>query len=202
MRAFLFHRPVGSIDGPSFLIRRWFASAAITICLASPSAAFAGATNKSHYNWVDIAAYGLPVAAGAGALISGDTQGLGQLAVSGGVTFLVTQGLKYGVNEERPDGKGGKAFPSGHAASAFAGAAFIHYRYGWELGLPAEVLASAVAYERVDSGAHHWHDVIAGALIAHASAFAFVDPKNDSVTLLPFIELRKPSFELVAHIKF
>jgi undecaprenyl-diphosphatase len=56
------------------------------------------------------------------------------------------------------------AFPSGHAASAFAFASAV----GGEmpgLASPLRVLATTVAYSRVHAGVHYGGDVVVGALI-------------------------------------
>lgn len=49
-------------------------------------------------------------------------------------------------------------------------------RYGWEVGLPAYVLASFVAYSRVKSDYHYAHDVVAGAAIGIGSSWLFTTP--------------------------
>ena len=69
--------------------------------------------------------------------------------------------LKPIVDRQRPDG-GSQSFPSGHSASAFAGAAFLQRRYGWSYGAPAYAVATFVAYSRVESKRHWTSDVIAG----------------------------------------
>lgn len=110
-------------------------------------------------------------------------------------------GLKRAVDRERPDG-GGLSFPSGHTSGAFSGASYLHYRYGWEYGLPAYLTAAAVGYSRVVADKHYWTDVLAGAAIANLSAFLLDDPINQRVTVLPMLDARKPSFGIVASIRF
>lgn len=145
--------------------------------------------------------YALPAGAGFIALFKEDAEGVAQLATSGAVTLGTTTALKYAVDEKRPNG-GHYSFPSGHTSLAFAGAAFIHDRYGWEWGLPAQLAAAAVAWSRVDARKHYWYDVLASVGIAHASAFLLVDHKDSSVTLFPMVGGRKPSFGIVGSIKF
>lgn len=85
---------------------------------------------------------------------------------------LVTYGLKYAVDAERPNG-GPRSFPSGHTASAFMGAEFIRKEYGWGWGVPAYLTAGWVGYSRVETNNHYWRDVLAGALIGVASNHDF-----------------------------
>ncbi|MBI2383795.1 MAG: phosphatase PAP2 family protein [Gammaproteobacteria bacterium] len=86
------------------------------------------------------------------------------LAVALVRTEFVTYGLKYGVQEQRPNGAG-ESFPSGHTSISFAGAEFIRKQYGWGWGVPAYLAASYVGWSRVESGNHWTHDVLAGAAI-------------------------------------
>jgi membrane-associated phospholipid phosphatase len=182
---------------------RWPATMVqVVFALAIWAASIVPASANDLQKYGDIAQFAIPGFAAAGALLDSDYEGLAQFAASFGTTIAVTLALQNTVREDRPGGRPDMAFPSGHTSLAFSGAAFIHYRYGWEWGIPAELAAAAVAYSRVDAREHHWHDVIASAVIAHASAFAFVDPKNESVFLLPFVELRKPAFGIVAMIRF
>jgi membrane-associated phospholipid phosphatase len=117
----------------------------------------------------------LPATAGGLTLGLRDWQGSLQLAESSALTLGVTYGLKYSVHETRPNG-GSQSFPSGHSSISFSAAEFMRKRYGWEFGIPAYAAASFVAYSRVESGAHHPHDVIAGAAIGIMSCYLFTRP--------------------------
>ena len=86
------------------------------------------------------------------------------LALAFGRSLVLTQTLKYAVNETRPDG-GSHSFPSGHTAAAFTGAEFIRKEYGWWWGIPAYAMATYVGWSRVDAREHYAHDVLAGAAI-------------------------------------
>ena len=114
----------------------------------------------------------LPVAAGGMTLALKDGEGALQLAESAALTVGVTYGLKYAVDEQRPNGEK-YSFPSAHSSVSFASAEYIRKRYGWEFGLPAYALASFVAYSRVESHQHYAHDVIAGAAIGIGSSYLF-----------------------------
>jgi undecaprenyl-diphosphatase len=59
---------------------------------------------------------------------------------------------------------GSTSFPSGHSATAFAFATGVGSVLPRE-AIPIRVLAAAVAYSRVHTGAHYPSDAIAGALL-------------------------------------
>ncbi len=105
-----------------------------------------------------------------------DSEGRMQFYKSAATTIGITQGLKYSVNKKRPNGLDNQSFPSSHASSAFAGAAFIHKRYGWEYGIPAYIGASFVGYSRVQAKKHYTIDVLAGAAIGIGSNLYFTEP--------------------------
>lgn len=112
-----------------------------------------------------------------------DIDGTLQLAESLAVAVGVTYGLKYTVNETRPNG-GDHSFPSNHASISFASAEFLRKRYGWEYGIPAYVAATFVGFSRVESKQHYTHDVLAGAAIGILSSYFFTQPyKNLQVSL-------------------
>ncbi len=105
-------------------------------------------------------------------------------------TQTVIEVLKSAVDKPRPNGQGHDSFPSGHAGSAMQGAAFLTFRYGWELGLPAYVVAGAVAYSRVDADKHYWEDVTASAIIATAIQYGITKAGYSltNTTLVPWFE--------------
>jgi membrane-associated phospholipid phosphatase len=125
----------------------------------------------------DVAAIALPAGAAAGTLVAHDHKGLAQLAESYASAMAVVYVLKPVVDRTRPNG-GHWSFPSGHATSAFAGAAFLQRRYGWAFGVPAYGLASYVAYSRVHAKQHYTSDVVAGAAIGIATNLAFTRPRE------------------------
>jgi membrane-associated phospholipid phosphatase len=125
----------------------------------------------------DVVAVLLPAGAAVGALIGKDHQGLGQLAAAYASTMAIVYILKPTVDRTRPDG-GGQSFPSGHAASAFAGAAFLQRRYGWRLGVPAYALASYVGWSRVEADRHHPSDIVASAAIGIGANLLFTHPRQ------------------------
>lgn len=93
-------------------------------------------------------------------------------------TGTMTYGLKFAVDEERPNGEDG-SFPSGHTAITFAGAEFIRKEYGWGWGAPAYAAASFVGWSRVATDDHWWHDVLAGAAIGVLSNHDFAELRTD-----------------------
>jgi len=158
------------------------ASAALSLTLATPAQAsdsgWATASDVGRDVLV-VTALGLPA-------VEGDWDGTKQAAFSLGATFAVTTSLKHVIEEERPDGSDNKSFPSGHASSSFAAAATLYKRNGWEIGLPAHVIAAFVGVARVKADKHFAHDVIAGAAIGEAAGWLLTKRKDDKVQWLPW----------------
>lgn len=115
-----------------------------------------------------------------------DWHGDVQAAASLGAAGLVTYGLKEGFPELRPDRSDRKSFPSGHASLSFAAAATLQNRYGWEVGLPAQLLAAFVGVSRVEARKHHWYDVVAGAAIGETSGFLLTRKHDGGVRVMPW----------------
>jgi membrane-associated phospholipid phosphatase len=132
----------------------------------------------------DVLMIALPAAAVGLTLGFRDGQGALELGKSAALTLAVTYGLKFAIDEKRPNGgtagilNGGdnQSLPSAHASMSFASAEFIRKRYGWDYGIPAYVVATFVAYSRVESKQHYAHDVIAGAAIGIGSSYLFTKP--------------------------
>jgi membrane-associated phospholipid phosphatase len=123
----------------------------------------------------DVLQYVLPATAAGLALGHRDGDGAVEFGESAALTLGVTYGLKYTVNEKRPNG-GNQSFPSAHTSISFSSAEFMRKRYGWEYGIPAYAAASFVAYSRVEAREHHPHDVVAGAAIGIVSSYIFTKP--------------------------
>jgi hypothetical protein len=94
------------------------------------------------------------------------------------VTALFTQALKYTVGEDRPHSESDTSFPSGHASEAFAMATVLA-DYKPHSKWVAYGTATAIAWSRVQSGAHHWQDVVAGAALGHFTAKHFTNQHLD-----------------------
>ena len=93
--------------------------------------------------------------------------------VLGTVIYVATtQGLKYAINETRPNGAE-RSFPSGHSATAFFGATLLAKEYGenypW-IALGGYTLAGTTAFLRLANNKHWASDVLMGAGIGIASA--------------------------------
>lgn len=134
----------------------------------------------------DVLAALLPLAAYSTSLYLDDKQGEYSFYKSYTATMATTYILKYTVREKRPDSDATDSFPSGHTASAFGGASFIHARYGIKYAVLPYLLAAFTAYSRVHTNRHHTHDVIAGAAIALASSWYFTD-KYKNIEVIPVV---------------
>ena len=126
-----------------------------------------------------VTALGLPA-------IEGDWKGDLQTGGSMGAAFLLSEGLKKAFPEERPDRSDDMSFPSGHASVSFAAAASLQNRYGWKIGLPAQLVAAFVGLGRVEARKHHWYDVVAGAAIGEGSGFLITTKRDSDVRILPW----------------
>lgn len=95
-------------------------------------------------------------------------------------------GVKLAVNRARPHG-GRFSFPSGHTANAFTMASVLDSAFGHRYGIPAYLLASAVAYSRVASGKHYVSDVVFGAAIGTAVGRTVTLLHSKRVTIRPAV---------------
>lgn len=141
---------------------------------------------QTHSNLVKPIAIGLPI----GLLIYGkikkDDKSIDAALKVGGsiiVTAAVTEGIKRMINKPRPYQQftgiypdtymDGESFPSGHTSLAFASATSLTMQYKkWYVILPAYSWAVSVGYSRMYLGQHYPSDVLAGALVGTAGAFA------------------------------
>lgn len=96
-----------------------------------------------------------------------------RIFILGTVIYVATtQGLKYAINETRPNGAE-RSFPSGHAATAFFGATLLAKEYGenypW-IAFGGYTLAGTTAILRLANNKHWVSDVLMGAGVGIASA--------------------------------
>jgi membrane-associated phospholipid phosphatase len=97
----------------------------------------------------------------------------------------IVHGIKYTVQRDRPTGEC-CAFPSGHAASAFAAASVIERHFGYRGAWPTLVAASYVATSRLVDDRHFLSDVVFGAAVGVASGWTVVGTHGrSSMTLMP-----------------
>lgn len=155
--------------------------AALSCCCAP-----ANASNKSWDNASTIGRDALVGAAIGVPVIQGDWSGILQAGGSVGAARLVSYGFKEAFPEMRPDRSDRKSFPSGHTSVSFAAAATLQNRYGWELGLPAQLVAAFVGVARVKADKHHWYDIAAGAGIGEVSGFLITSRRNNRVHVFPW----------------
>jgi membrane-associated phospholipid phosphatase len=104
------------------------------------------------------------------------TEKLGKLIIGVGTYVTVTQILKRGINETRPNGSD-YSFPSGHTTAAFFGARMLDKEYRkanpW-LVVGAYSIATATGVLRMANNKHWASDVFVGAGLGMASAeFAY-----------------------------
>lgn len=83
---------------------------------------------------------------------------------------VLTQAIKFGVHEKRPDSDLHNSFPSGHTAKVFTAAELIRQSYPVGVAVGAYTVACSVAFMRLYNNRHWLNDVIAGAGIGILSA--------------------------------
>ncbi len=168
-------------------MKKWFLVIMVSFALMTSSVAHA--ENEGFTKFGDITQIALPITAGMFSLIAGDYEGVFQAVEGALYTTALTHALKYAINSERPNGSG-LSFPSGHTSAATQGAAYLQFRYGYTVGIPAYFIAGIVGYSRIQSEYHHWYDVVGG--MALATGVQFVVTKLEfSLTnyfIMPLIE--------------
>lgn len=159
------------------------------VAVVATSLSSAAPAHASEKGWNDagsIARDALVVAAFGVPAVQGDWDGVLQAGGSIGVAAGATYGLKEAFPERRPDGSDNKSFPSGHTSMSFAAAATLQNRYGWKVGVPAQLVAAFVGLSRVEARKHHVHDVLVGAAIGEASGFLITRRANDRIQVFPW----------------
>ena len=121
-------------------------------------------------------------------------------ATSAAIMGVSTHFVKQGVGRERPNESGQNSFPSGHTASAFMAAEFLHQEYKdvnpW-IGYAGYFVATATGTLRMYNNKHWFSDVVAGAGFGIASTkisylvypyikSLFTNKKGGNFTFMPF----------------
>jgi len=130
-------------------------------------------------------AVGVPVAMALAAWVKKDRELLKDAVYVGtsvAGAFVVTYGLKYLIDRERPldrypdrvhaySHETSPSFPSGHTATAFALATSLCVKYPkWYVIGPSALWACSVGMSRMNEGVHYPSDVLAGAVIGAGCA--------------------------------
>ena len=93
-------------------------------------------------------------------------------AMAAAMMAAVVNGMKYGIDRDRPNGGSG-SFPSGHTATAFMGATLLAHEYGhrsvW-IPIAGYTVATGVGMMRVLNNKHYLSDVVVGAAIGILTA--------------------------------
>ena len=99
------------------------------------------------------------------------------LAMSYATMGILVNTMKHTFKEKRPDSEARNSFPSGHTATAFMGAEFLHKEYkdiSPLIGYAGYAVAAVTGYLRIYNKRHYLNDVIAGACIGILSTkFAY-----------------------------
>ena len=101
-----------------------------------------------------------------------DTQN-GIVSAEGQVeSFIIAEGLKYGVARPRPcavencvGGADNESFPSGHTTSAFSFASSMGAEYPWYIYVPSYAMGVYTGLSRIADNQHWLSDVVAGATL-------------------------------------
>lgn len=83
---------------------------------------------------------------------------------------IMVNGIKWAVDERRPDSGALNSFPSGHTATAIMGAELVRLEYGNAIGGCAYAVAGGIAFLRLYNDRHWLNDLLAGAGIGLLSA--------------------------------
>jgi hypothetical protein len=116
-----------------------------------------------------------------------DREGRKQFWRAAVTTTVAVHGMKNTIDKARPNEGDKKSFPSGHTASSFFGAGFIHDRYGPRWGVPAYVLAAYTGVSRVNAQKHFMDDVISGMSIGLMSNWLWTSPISERVAINPML---------------
>ena len=158
-----------------------------TLLAATLAASAVAAPVQANYETVgDVGQFAVPLAALAVSFYKDDTEGMKQMLKGWVITQGITHTTKRITNVRRPNKSNCQSFPSGHTASAFSGAAYLHHRYGMKYGLPAYIAASVVGHSRVHANKHWATDVVGGAALAYGVSYLVTSAYDDpNLAIMP-----------------
>lgn len=119
-------------------------------------------------------------------------------------TVGVTYGLKKSIHETRPGYHDDPdSFPSGHSSAAFAFASVVTAQHGWAWGTGAHIMATFIAFSRMNDDWHYLHDVTAGMTIGLSYAWGiYYNHQNHNkpywFSLLPTSDLSGANLQISA----
>lgn len=119
-------------------------------------------------------------------------------------TVGVTYGLKKSIHETRPGFHDDPdSFPSGHSSAAFAFASVVTAQHGWIWGTGAHIMATFIAFSRMNDDWHYLHDVTAGMTIGISYAWGiYYNHQNHNkpywFSLLPTNDLSGANLQISA----
>jgi hypothetical protein len=131
--------------------------------------------------------------------------------LSNAMMGITVQSIKSITRVQRPDGYGTNAFPSGHTATAFVAAEFLHQEYKdvspW-YGIAGYAMATTTAYLRMYNNRHWFRDLAPGAgigIISTKLAYwiypsikrTFFKDKPMNTMVMPFYQNKTVGFSLV-----
>ncbi len=159
---------------------------ALLACVVALPAAAADATLRHVGNAITIA---LPVTAiGVSLMHHRDWKGIGEFAVSTGLTVGAAYLLRQTVREQRPDHSDFHTMTPPDVALADASADYMWSRYGWRYGVPAYAGSLLVSYALSDDKKNHWYDTLASGALAFTFNYAFVEryrPQRYRLSVVP-----------------
>jgi membrane-associated phospholipid phosphatase len=104
------------------------------------------------------------------------------------INDMATGLLQVSVHQHDPRGDY-FGWPSGHTSSSFTVASVLHEYYGWEVGVPAYLLASYVGASRLEDRRHNtsdvWFGAMMGLVVGHSVARGEL-PTIAGFSLLPY----------------
>jgi hypothetical protein len=149
---------------------------AILVCAVLVIPASASAASGDLRKVGNILTVALPVTAiGVSLLHHRDWRGLGEFAVSAGLTVGSAYMIRQMVREQRPDHSDFHTLTPPDLALADASADYLWSRYGWRYGVPAYLASALVSYSLSDAKKNHWYDTLASGALAFGFNYAIVD---------------------------